>query len=135
MTDAEFLDALERCLLPEDLFNHAGHVRAGYLYLCQAGFAVALDRLSRSIRAYASHHGQPGRYHETVTVAYLALIQQHLAERGDGGGWQEFARQNPELSDPGLLREFYSQAELDSPLARRVFVLPRASARPKTLSV
>ena len=129
MNDAEFLSALESCLLPEGQFGHSGHVRAGYLYLRQVGFAGALDRLRRSIRAYASHHGQPGRYHETLTVAYLALIQQHLAERGDGGGWQEFARQNPELFDPGLLRQFYSPAELESPLARRVFVLPRPNMR------
>ena len=124
MTDAEFLGALESCALPESEFNHAGHVRAGYLYLQQAGFAAALGRLSCAIRAYARHHGQPNRYHETMTVAYLALIQQHMAERGDGGGWDRFARANPELFEAGLLAQFYARAELDSPLARRVFLLP-----------
>ena len=38
MTDEEFLRALETCELPESAFNHAAHVRAGYLYLRSEGF-------------------------------------------------------------------------------------------------
>jgi hypothetical protein len=68
--------------------------------------------------------GKPDRYHETITVAYLALIQQHIFERGNGGGWIAFAQANPELLQPGLLRQFYPEAQLASEIARRVFVLP-----------
>src|ERR1700676_4303748 len=86
MTDEEFLRAIESCELPESDFGHAAHVRAGYLYLRQADFAGALVRIRRAIRNYAQHKGKPDRYHETITVAYVALIQQHICERGDGGG-------------------------------------------------
>jgi hypothetical protein len=55
----------------------------------------------------------------------ISLIQQHLFERGDGGGWDAFSRENPDLMKPDLLRQFYSQAQLDSPMARKVFLLPR----------
>jgi hypothetical protein len=124
MTDEEFLRALESCELPERDFGHAAHVRAAYLYLLQADFTGALERMRRAIRNYAKHLGQPDRYHETVTVAYVALIQQHLWERGNGGGWTAFARGNPELFQAGLLRRFYPQAQLDSEMARNVFLLP-----------
>jgi hypothetical protein len=125
MTDAEFLRALETCELPEREFGHAAHVRATYLYLASSEFAVALERIRRAIRNYAEHLGKPDRYHETITVAYVALIQQHICERGDGGGWAAFAGYNPELFQPGLLLQFYPQAQLQSDLARRVFLLPR----------
>jgi predicted metal-dependent hydrolase len=125
MTDEEFLRALESCELPESAFGHAGHVRAAYLYLQRAEFAGALQRIRLAIRNYAGHLGKPNRYHETITVAYLALIQQHMRERGDGGGWTAFARENPELFQPGLLLHFYPQAQLESELAREVFLLPR----------
>lgn len=129
MTDEEFLRALESCELPQGDFGHAAHVRAAYLYLRQAeDFAAALVRIRRAIRNYASHLGQPGRYHETITVAYLALIQQHICERGHGGEWPVFALDNPELLRPGLLREFYPQAQLESEMARNVFLLPRPPA-------
>jgi hypothetical protein len=122
--DAAFLQALETCALPEVEFGHAAHVRAAYLYLRASDFASALPRLQRTIRAYASSLGRPDRYHETITVAYLALIQQHIAERGDGGGWRSFERDNPELFDRDLLLHFYSRSQLESGLARRLFLLP-----------
>jgi len=127
MTDDEFLRALERCELAESEFGHAAHVRAAYLYLQEADFAGALERISRAIRNYATHLGKPDRYHETITVAYVALVQQHICERGNGGGWVAFARDNSELFQRGLLRQFYSQAQLESEMARRVFLLPRSA--------
>lgn len=128
--DLAFLRALEDCSLPPAQFNHRAHVRAAYLCLLQGDFAAALSRLRGAIRGFATHHGQPGRYHETVTVAYLALIQQHLCERGDGGGWPGFEAANPELFEPGLIGRYYSREELAAPAARRVFLLPRAAAAP-----
>lgn len=38
-TDAEFIRALEQGSLPADEFDHAAHLRAGYLYLRDLGFA------------------------------------------------------------------------------------------------
>jgi hypothetical protein len=128
MTDEEFLRALETGELPESDFGHASHVRAAYLYLRPGDFAAALSRIRAEIRGYASRLGRPERYHETITVAYLALIQQHICQRGDGGGWAGFARENPELLQPDLLLHFYARSQLQSELARKVFVLPRLAA-------
>jgi hypothetical protein len=128
MTDEAFLKALERCELAESAFGHADHVRAAYLYLKAGDFSNALDRTRRAIRNHAKHLGKADRYHETITVAYLALIQQHIVQRGDSGGWMTFARDNPELLRRDLLREFYSEAQLESELARRVFVLPHPNS-------
>jgi hypothetical protein len=61
-------------------------------------------------------------------VAYVALINEHLCERGSSGGWPAFARDNSELLQPGLLRHFYAKRLLDSDLARKVFLLPRSVA-------
>ena len=127
MTDAEFLALLEQCELPPDQFNHAAHIRAAYLYLRAGGFAAALERIGTAIRRYAAHLGNADKYHETVTVAYLALVQQHISERGDPGSWVAFAQQNQELFSKDLLLSYYERAQLDSALARRIFVLPRRS--------
>jgi hypothetical protein len=124
MTDAEFLAALESGTLPEADFNHAGHVRAAWLYLRQGSFPEALARMSGALRTYAATHGKPDRYHETITVAYLALINERLLLRGGGdGGWQGFLEQNHELLDRRLLTHYYRPETLASPAARRVFIL------------
>jgi hypothetical protein len=128
MTDAEFLAALERCTLPEAEFTHAAHVRAAYLYLCAGSFGQAIDCMAAAIRRYASSLGKPERYHDTITVGFLALIRTRICERGDGGGWTGFAAANPDLFDRERLLRHYDREQLMSPLARRVFVLPQASA-------
>jgi hypothetical protein len=128
MTDADFLAALERCTVPESEFTHAAHVRAAYLYLRNGSFGQAIDRMAATIRRYATSLGKPDRYHDTITVGFLALIRARICERGDGGGWAEFATENPDLLDRGRLLRHYPRDQLQSPLARRVFVLPQAVA-------
>jgi hypothetical protein len=128
MTDEEFLRALESCTLPESEFGHRAHVRTGYLYLKKSNFAEALVQMRRSICAYATHLGKPDRYHETITIAYLALIQQCIVERGEDGDWATFAQSNPELFNPELLSNFYDRDVLESTLARRLFLLPRSKS-------
>jgi hypothetical protein len=128
-TDTACLEALEQCTLPVAEFTHAAHVRAGYLYLLEQDFPQALARMSASIRRYAVHLGKSDLYHETITVAYMALIQQHMRERGSADGYESFAHQNPELFGAALLRPFYTAAELKSAAARRMFLLPRTAVR------
>jgi len=100
--------------------RHAAHVRAAYLYL------RTCDSQPSSACATPPNHAartrKPGRYHETITVAYLALIGRHLWEHGDGGGWAAFARRHPELFEPDLLLHYYPKAELDSEVARKTSV-------------
>jgi hypothetical protein len=124
MTDEEFIAALENCQLPASQFNHAAHVRAGYLYLRRQKFAHALSRLCTSICQYAQSLGKSGLYHETITVAFLALINERLYQRGDGGGWEGFARANADLLRKDALLSLYPQTVLDSTEARARFVLP-----------
>ena len=125
MNDDEFLQALENCSLQPAEFDHYAHVRAAYLYLQKHEFAVAVDRIRSCIRNYAAHIAKPLLYHETMTVAYMSLIQQRRHEGGDRGNWLSFARANPELFVRNLLRQFYSEAELQSETARHIFLLPR----------
>lgn len=125
MNDDDFIASLESCGLPSNEFGHTAHVRAAYLYLRTRSFPEALAHMAQTVRNYAANLGKSDKYHETITVAFLALIHQHLAERGDFGDWSEFARQNPSLLEAGLLLQFYPREQLDSDIARKVFVLPR----------
>jgi hypothetical protein len=126
MTDDELLDGFERATLPGDAFTHAAHVRVAWCYLRRYDtFAEALWRFSAALRRYAAAQGAADKYHETVTVAWMALI----AERADGDRvetWPEFAARWPELfqREPSPLAAYYSAPRLQSDRARRVFVLP-----------
>jgi hypothetical protein len=124
MTDAELLARFEDATLPGATFDHAAHVRAAWLILREDPLPRALTRFSAGLRRLAAALGAAGKYHETVTWAFMVLIHERLERHGRGLGWEEFAAACPELLDRGVLRRYYRDETLASPLARRVFVLP-----------
>ena len=124
MSDDDFLEALENTTLPLVAFDHRAHVRAGYLYLARHGLGGAIERFSTTLKAFAAANGKQGLYHETITVAFLALINEH-ALAGNACHWENFIAANPELLDRRTLTRFYAPEELTAPEARRVFKLPR----------
>ena len=133
MNCEELIAALEECRLAPADFDHRAHVQVGFTYLQNHGYAGALAAMARSLRRFAAHHGKDGLYHETVTVAFLALIHERMAEDLiEAGGrdpkaldWDTFDRNHPDLFARDLLTRYYDKATLATPLAKRCFVLPR----------
>lgn len=123
MTDDEFLAALEGAAPPAGSFDHAAHVRAAYLYLKRSGFIDGMAAFRASLLAYATRHGAAGKYHETITVAFLAIIHERMHDGQSGEGWPEFAARNPDLFARDFLERYYRRETLASPRARAVFLL------------
>lgn len=124
MKDDDFLAALESCRIDPAAFNHAAHIRAGFLYLQRHDFADALGRMRRAIRAFAASIGKDGLYHETITTAFMTLINERLAVAPTDIGWEDFAARHVDLFDGAALSQHYSKERLRHPLARTVFLLP-----------
>ncbi|MBS0393366.1 MAG: hypothetical protein JSR54_02010 [Proteobacteria bacterium] len=123
--DREFLDRLEAGTLPPAEFDHRGHLRAGFLYLRRHDFPGACVAMKRAIQGFAARLGKSSLYHETLTIAYLALIAERLAEEAPALGFEEFLARYPELTSAEYFRRYYPAGELDTPEARATFVLPR----------
>jgi hypothetical protein len=127
MNDQEFVAALEDCSLAPEQFSHREHVRVAFLYLERLPFGAAIDRMRATLQCYTAFLGRSDKYHETLTVAFMCLVNAHR-QRGSYRDWREFARRNPELFDSRLLRQYYDPATLASPLARTTFVLEKLRA-------
>jgi len=108
-------------------FPHAEHIRLGFEMLTRHPFGEALMRFSRGLRLLAAKAGRPQLYHETITVAFLALVNERRV-RGGPQNWSEFQRTNPDLFDKRCLEKWYSAEQLASDLARRTFCLPQGAA-------
>ena len=85
-------------------------------------------RFCSSLRRFAEAHGKHGLYHETITWAYLALVNERR-DASPGDDFSAFAAANPDLfdKDSGVLLALYDRETLRSERARRVFLLPRRS--------
>lgn len=123
--DAEFLAALEAGTLPPRDFGHRGHLRAGFLYLKAHDFPGACVAMKRAIRAFADALGKGSLYHETITVAYLALIAERLAEEPPGLEFDRFLERYPELLSREYFERYYPRGALEGPESKATFVLPR----------
>jgi hypothetical protein len=123
--DTDFLARLEAGTLPPAEFDHRGHLRAGFLYLRRHDFPGACVAMKRAIQAFAASLGKATLYHETLTIAYLALIAERLAEEPAELGFEAFLERYPELLRVDYFRRYYPAGELDTAEARATFVLPR----------
>ena len=129
MNDAEFIEAFEACTL--EPFHHADHIRAGWIYLERHPTLEAITKFTAGLKRFAQSKGAPQLYHETITWAYLLLINQRRLRTPDITTWPAFRENNPDLLTwkPGILDTYYDPATLASPLARAVFLMPNAPSR------
>ena len=120
------VDGFERCTVPPSEFRHRQHVEVAWHYVRRFPPAEALTRFAADLRRYAASIGKAHIYHETITWAYLLLINERSA-RSPADDFDTFARSNPDLFAPDAIARFYKPETLASPLARRVFLFPDRS--------
>ena len=79
-------DALLRFLHGETepaTFHHADHVRMAFEILSRhTDFLTAAQHYSRALKTMTKRIGAPAAYHETITLGFLALIGERMAEAG-----------------------------------------------------
>jgi hypothetical protein len=133
MTDDELMEAFEAGRMPPGGFPHPVHVRTAWIYLRRYPVEVAMARFSSALRRFAAAHGEPGRYHETITSAYMMLIHDRLA-RTTAATWDAFAAENADLLiwKPSALDAYYSPGVLWSDRARECFLAPDRAPLPSS---
>ena len=126
----EELRAFESGAVDPAQFPHSEHVRLGYEMLGRYSFGEAITRFSRGLKLLAAKAGKPQIYHETITVAFLALINERRA-RGTTKTWAEFQANGADLFDKRCLEKWYGVEQLSSDLARQTFCLPKPPPGPR----
>jgi hypothetical protein len=119
-----------------DEFRHVDHVRLGFVFMRRFPAWDTLRRFSQALARMSAASGQPARYHETITWAFLLLIQERIARWSQRHGrppiWEEFIADNVDLLDwkDHVLKKYYEEQTLASELARTTFVLPDRRVNP-----
>jgi hypothetical protein len=78
MNEDDFIAQFEACTLPQDNFHHADHLHAAWLYLTRFPAAEAIARFAQTLKSYAAALGKADRYHETVTWAYMLVVNERI---------------------------------------------------------
>jgi hypothetical protein len=128
LSEDELIAAFEACTLAPSAFPHREHVRLAWAYLRRETLAAAITKFCGGLKAFAASIDKAGLYHETVSWAFMLIIQDRIARR-PSDSWEEFAAANDDLLRNGrqLLERYYLPVTLDSPLARATFIWPDRS--------
>lgn len=128
------LEAFESQTIPREAWTHRAHLTIAYLYLRTHDLAEATSRMRRGIQALNAAHGTPESldrgYHETLTLAWLRIVDTMMRVHGPGSGPDDFLASQHYLLDRLLLRLFYSRGRIMSADAKREFVEPDLAPLP-----
>jgi hypothetical protein len=122
MNDTSFLASFTNGTLAPAGFHHTAHIRAACLLLQSRPFLEACIAMRDGLRHIAAQAGKPQLYHETVTVAFMAIVADKLT--GRAGDWQTLVATERGLFDRALLNGHYTPELLASARARSHFILP-----------
>lgn len=122
MSDDEFLRGFESGAL--EGLPHRSHVRLAWLYLDRLDEGEVLEHLVAGLKRFAAAKGQPGKFHYTMTRAWLELIQAARLSYPDARDVDDLLAACPALASSRVLERYYSNEALSSAAARADWVPP-----------
>lgn len=121
---AEMARALAEGRLDPSGFDHRAHLGVAYEMLTRHEVFEAMAIYARGLRQVTEQAGVPEKFNATVTLAFLSLAAQRIAQQGCVDV-EQFLRDNSDLLTSGVLGQYYASDQLGSDLARRVPLLPQ----------
>ncbi len=119
------IGAFEACTLPASEWTHEKHLIVALWYLIRQPREEATCRIREGIQRYNLSKGNATGYHETITLAWIAVIANFLAARDRQQPIDDLAEDLLAACDArDYLLRFYSRDRLFSPEARHHWVEP-----------
>ena len=128
MTDTD-IEALIRSFedgsLPRSEWTHASHLLVALWYMSRHPRDQATRLVRDGIRRYNHLHGRDSGYHETITLAWVAVLAQFLTRSDHAGPISALAGTLlDDCGDKDFLLRYYSREVLMSDEARRAWIPP-----------
>jgi len=122
LTDDELVLGFEAATLPA--FPHADHVRLTIVYLTRHGREETQRKLFEGLRRFATAKGAPEKFHVTMTIAWLDLVEDAMRRHPEARDSSSLVMACPELLDRDALLRFYTSERLSSDEARQRWLAP-----------
>jgi hypothetical protein len=130
MTEDEIIHAALAESVTRAGFHHRDHIRLAWRLNRELGVAAAPGAIARAIRYVAAQHGQPAKYHETLTQFWARIVGHHTARRPELTDFEQFIGAYPQLLEKDLPVRHWRRETLYSKAARAAWVEPDRLAIP-----
>jgi len=135
MDDDAFVGRFEECAILLEEWDHKAHLRVAWTYLRRHGLEGATERMRAGIRRFNASKGvEDGLdrgYHETLTVAWLKIVDAVMRVHGPEADATAFLEKHTQLHSKALLRLYYTRDRFLSWDAKRRFVEPDLAPFPR----
>ena len=113
-------------------FDHPAHLRLAYIHLATHGPDEAVTTFREALLGFLRRHQvDPGKFHETLTQAWLQAVWYFMQRFGDTTSADDFLQKSTVLHDSKVMLTHYSRELLFSDEARRQFVEPDLDPIPR----
>jgi hypothetical protein len=129
-SDLLLREQFETKALPNEAFRHREHVRLTWVYLTLEPPDQVAQRLCRSLLELATSHGVAQRFHWTLTVAWVRIIESERRSHPDSP-FDDLVDACPLLLDKDAPLAYYSRERLYSDEARHQWVEPDLKPLPR----
>jgi hypothetical protein len=130
MSEDEIIHAALAQGVSQGGFHHRDHVRLAWRLNRELGVDAAPGAIARAIQFVAAHHGEPGKYHETLTRFWARVVGYHIQRGPDLADFEQFIAAYPQLLDKELPARHWRREPLFSMAARAAWVEPDLLALP-----
>jgi len=128
--DEQFLAAIEAGQIANQSFHHRDHLRLAWVQIRRLGLERASESVTSAIRHFAAHHGQPNRYHDTMTRFWLHAVAIGVSHHPDLT-FEGLLAAESHLLDKNLPFSHWSRERMGSEEARRRWVEPDRRSIPQ----
>jgi hypothetical protein len=129
-SDEAFVAAFLHGALPPPQFHHRDHLRLAWYLTRSQGVASATQTITTNIRAFATRHGQAGKYHDTMTRFWIRLVGHIVALHPEISEFDAFLAAFPHLLDKDLPYRHWRRETMAGDRARAQWVEPDLLALP-----
>jgi len=119
----DLTDSFEAGTLTPEGFTHVDHIGVACQMLQRYDFLDAAQRYGCALRNLAARAGAPDKFNVTITLAFLGLLSERMAETAHRT-FAEFLEKNPDLTSKTLMATWYSDRRIASSAARQRFLMP-----------
>jgi len=120
------VQGFESCATAKEDFKHRSHLTVAVWYLRRFTEEEALQKMRDGLFRFLDHHGVGrAKYHETLTIFWLKLVQHAIKQMDERTSLVEIVNSVLDaLGDPRVSFKYYSEELLQSANAKEAFVEP-----------
>jgi hypothetical protein len=125
MAGEEFLHAVQQTTASGGHFGHREHLELTWEFLERYDFPRATEEICAGLRRVATAHGQPERYHDTITRFWIQLMDHSRRCTPTAQTFEQLLQTRPFLLEKGLIERHWSRDALFvQPESRAAWVEP-----------